>query len=427
MLSTRDAQIIKLWIDKQPSSHTRWCYRHDSEQLLNHAKKPLSRITLADLQSFAQVLTTSGLAPIYRVRTLAAVKSLFGFCHRLRYLAVNPAAELALPAYENRLAERILAEEDVQRVLAAETEPRNRVLLRLLYAAGLRVSEACHLLWRNLRARGDAGQITVFGKSGRTRAIPLPAELWAELTDRRGAAKPEEPIFRSRSGKALDRGRVRVILRRAALRAGVVEGVSPHWLRHAHASHALDRGAPIHLVQATLGHSSVATTSRYLHARPGDSSARFLALERFSPESGGIALPSFRAGVMNVVIAAAAAKGERQKMSTNNAETKQAVPVSGEPPRKANTRAQKPRVAPAKGKAGKKATPAKKGHKAPKAAKQAKPAASAREGSKTAKVLDLLRRLGGATAKELFCSRLPVRHGGQEDGAGRVVHEGRGR
>ena len=93
-------------------------------------------------------------------------------------MAVNPAAELALPAYENRLAERILAEQDVQRVLAAETEPRNRVLLRLLYAAGLRVSEACHLLWRNLHARGDAGQITVFGKNGMTRAIPLPAEVW---------------------------------------------------------------------------------------------------------------------------------------------------------------------------------------------------------------------------------------------------------
>jgi Phage integrase family len=155
-----------------------------------------------------------------------------------------------------------------------------------------------------------------------------------------------------------------MIVRRAAQRAGVFDRVSPHWLRHAHASHALDHGAPIHLVQATLGHGSVATTSRYVHARPGDSSARFLALERFPTESARIALPSFRAGVMNVVIAAAAAKGERQKMSTNNAETKETAPVSGEPPRKANTRAQKPRVAPAKGKAGKKATPAKKGHKA---------------------------------------------------------------
>ena len=97
MLST-DAQIIKLWVENQPSPHTRWCYRYDSEQLLNHAKKDLSRITLAELQDFAQTLTNSGLAPISRVRTLAAVKSLFGFCVRMRYLAVNPAAELALPS-----------------------------------------------------------------------------------------------------------------------------------------------------------------------------------------------------------------------------------------------------------------------------------------------------------------------------------------
>src|SRR6202011_2914326 len=126
---------------------------------------------------------------------------------------------------------------------------------------------------------------------------------------------------RSRTGRALDRSRVLRIVQEAAQRAGMAAGISPHWLWHSHATHSLERGAPIHLVQATLGHSSVATTSRYLRARPGDSSARFLAPERFSPESDRIALPSFRAGVMNVVIAAAAAKGERQKMSTNNAET----------------------------------------------------------------------------------------------------------
>jgi integrase/recombinase XerD len=68
------------------------------------------------------------------------------------------------------------------------------------------------------------------------------------------------------------------IVRAAAARAGISLAVSPHWLRHAHASHALDRGAPIHLVQATLGHASVATTGKYLHARPTDSSARYLAV-----------------------------------------------------------------------------------------------------------------------------------------------------
>src|SRR5713226_5263503 len=405
MLSSRDGQIIELWLEKYPSRHTRYCYHLDSERLLNHAKKPLVRITLADLQSFAQALTSSGLAPISRARSLAAVKSLFGFCHRMRLIPLNPAAELAIPCYENRLAERILVEDDIHRMLAAETEPRNRLLLRLLYGAGLRVSEACSLRWRNLHLRGTAGQITVFGKNARTRAIALPHGLWVELSDSRGPAGAEELIFRSRSGRPLDRGRVRMIIRRAAQRVGVADSVSPHWLRHAHASHALDRGAPIHLVQATLGHSSVATTSRYLHARPGDSSARFLALERIPVESRGIDLLVSRAGVMNVLTAAIPARGERTKMSTKIVETQENKPVVGQDPKpskKANAGARQPRVAPAKGKATTKATLAKKGHKAPKGAKQAKSATSVREGSKTAKVLDLLRRPGGATLKELM-------------------------
>jgi cyclic pyranopterin phosphate synthase len=74
MLSSRDAKIVRLWLEKYPNPRTRWCYQIDSERFLNHAEKPLARITLADLQSFAQELTRSGLAPISRVRTLAAVK-----------------------------------------------------------------------------------------------------------------------------------------------------------------------------------------------------------------------------------------------------------------------------------------------------------------------------------------------------------------
>jgi site-specific recombinase XerD len=68
------------------------------------------------------------------------------------------------------------------------------------------------------------------------------------------------------------------IVKKAAARAGIKKPVSPHWMRHAHASHALERGAPIHLVQATLAHSSISTTGRYLHARPSDSSSRYLLL-----------------------------------------------------------------------------------------------------------------------------------------------------
>ena len=90
---------------------------------------------------------------------------------------------------------------------------------------------------------------------------------------------PDDALFRStRGGGPLDARQARRIVAAAAWRAGVDAQVSPRWLRHAHASHALDRSAAIHLVQATLGHSSVATTGRYLHARPTESSSKYLAI-----------------------------------------------------------------------------------------------------------------------------------------------------
>ena len=85
-------------------------------------------------------------------------------------------------------------------------------------------------------------------------------------------------MFVSRTGGHLDPSAVHRIVKAAAKRAGISAEASAHWLRHAHASHSLERGAPIHLVQATLGHASVATTGRYLHARPSDSSARYLGV-----------------------------------------------------------------------------------------------------------------------------------------------------
>ena len=117
----------------------------------------------------------------------------------------------------------------------------------------------------------------MFGKGGKTRAVLLPRVTWTLLAALRGEAGPDAPMFRSRRGGLLDASQVHRVVKAAAARAGLPPGVSAHWLRHAHASHALDCGAPVHLVQATLGHASVATTGRYLHASPTDSSAKYLA------------------------------------------------------------------------------------------------------------------------------------------------------
>jgi integrase/recombinase XerD len=176
------------------------------------------------------------------------------------------------------LSERILAEADVQRMIALERHPRNSVILLLLYASGVRVSELCNLRWRDCQRRDDGGQISVFGKGDKTRTVLLPNRVWQSVIGLRATAGENETIFRSRKGGRLHESQIFRIVKQAAKRAGVTKAVSPHWFRHAHASHALDRGAPVHLVQATLGHSELSTLGRYLHARPTDGSARYLAM-----------------------------------------------------------------------------------------------------------------------------------------------------
>jgi integrase/recombinase XerD len=274
---TTDQQLLDLWLHGK-SPHTQRAYRADAKRFFSYVARPLRIVTLGDLQAFADHL-----AGATRTRALASVKSLLAFAQRIGYLPVNVGAILKLHTPKDTLGERILDEASVHKLLALEPHPRNRMLLRLLYRAGLRVSEIAGLAWRDLHARGDGGgQVTVFGKRSKTRTVLLPADIWRDLAALRNGADLDTPVFPSRnSGGYLHPTSIERIVWAAATRAGL-EGnargkVSPHWLRHAHATHALERGAPIHLVQATLGYASVATTGRYLHARPTDSSARYTA------------------------------------------------------------------------------------------------------------------------------------------------------
>jgi integrase/recombinase XerD len=245
--------------------------------------KPIEQITLADVQGYSTALHQSQLAVSSVARAIAAIKSLFTFAHqKTGLLKANPAGAVTLPKLKDSLAERILPEWVVQTMIWFQPNHRNRALLKLLYVAGLRVSEVTQLQWFSLQPRDVGGQVLVYGKGGKTRAIKLPASLWQELQLMRGDAAIGEPVFTSRKKKGhLKELQVNRIVKAAAkkvpgLEQTVAENVSPHWLRHAHASHAMDRGAPVHLVKETLGHANIATAGRYLHARPTDSSSLYL-------------------------------------------------------------------------------------------------------------------------------------------------------
>jgi integrase/recombinase XerD len=272
-----DPQLVGLWLSMKTSRHTRRAYQADVSRFLVFVAKPLSWVTLSDLQAYAQHLGQGSLQPATQNRALTAVKSLLSFAQETGYLPFNVGAAVQLRPDRDRLAQRILEESEVARLIEAAPDGRNRVLLKLLYVSGIRVSEVCGLKWCDVVPRQDGGQVTVFGKSGKTRTILLKPKVWQQLLSIRGDSGVVDPVFGSRKGGGpLDVSQVRRIVYAAAKKAGLAQKVSPHWMRHAHASHALDRSAPIHLVQATLGHASVSTTGRYLHARPNESSSFYL-------------------------------------------------------------------------------------------------------------------------------------------------------
>lgn len=262
-----DEQLITMWLAGRPANTVR-AYSTDIGRLRNHVLKPIRRMSAKDLIDWTD--TIGRLKPASQYRILSAVKSLFSFAHRLGYLTLDPAAALRMPRVSDDRASKLLPLAAVQRVLKATTG-RDRLILRTLYLVGLRESELVSLDTSDIRETGQGFSLSVTGKGGKSRTLAIPTRLARELL----AHGSDGPLFVSRTGKRLDVSTVYRIVTAAGQSVGVK--LSPHKLRHAHASHSLDNGAPLHVLRDSLGHSSLATTSIYSHAKPEDSSALYLS------------------------------------------------------------------------------------------------------------------------------------------------------
>ncbi len=281
-IAGQDARFLAMWLHGK-AEKTQRAYCADIGKLYAHGGVSLRELRLEDFHDFINTLVD--LKPSTRARTIAAVKSALSFGVKTGYLQVNIGSLVKLPKLEDTLAERIMSEQNVAKMFALEPNPRNHAILALLYRAGLRAEELCNLTWRNLSERDEAGQIAVFGKGKKTRFILLDQETWQEVTLLRPlTAALDDYVFlsrqrRSRTDKAdrrIDESMIHRIVSTAARRAGIAGNVSPHWMRHAHATHSLENGAPITLVQSTLGHASIETTAKYTHVRPNASSGQYL-------------------------------------------------------------------------------------------------------------------------------------------------------
>jgi integrase/recombinase XerD len=276
-MSSSDAALLDafcdaLWLEDGLARHTLDSYRRDLAQLATFLKgRGLAQASEADLFSF--LASRRGRASS-AARMLSSLKRFFGWCVREKRIALDPTLRLDPPKRTRRFPVS-LSEPDVEALLEAPDVKtplglRDRAMLEVLYASGLRVSELVAL--KIFEANLDAGVVRVMGKGAKERLVPLGEEAvqWVRVylkSSRPGLLKRKTTdfLFVTARGAAMTRQAFWHNLKRHGMRAIPGKRLSPHVLRHAFATHLINHGADLRAVQMLLGHSDISTTQIYTH------------------------------------------------------------------------------------------------------------------------------------------------------------------
>ena len=273
-----DTYIDYLRDVRRMSPNTVSSYARDLAALASYAEdqgRSIESLERRDLEAFARHLMTGGLAPRSVARAIACVRGLYKFLLVEKKIAADPAEDLqaprawpALPKYlDLEQVDRLLQEPDTSNPRGL----RDKALIELLYATGLRVTELLSLKAANINL--DAGYLTCIGKGDKERIVPLgdSAADWVRryIAEGRPALlkgrKSNWLFLNARGGTQLSRVGFWKLLKEYGIKAGVSRDLSPHVLRHSFATHLLERGADLRAIQMMLGHADLSTTQIYTH------------------------------------------------------------------------------------------------------------------------------------------------------------------
>jgi len=267
-----DSFLDSLYIEKGLSNNTVSSYRNDIKSFLlwidKNSFNPLS-INDSVANNYISKLFRDGLKSSSVNRKISSIKSFYTFLQKKKIIMKSPIADIVMPKQEKYLPVS-MSEEEVERLLNSpdlniEIERRDKAIIELLYATGMRISELTNLKLTDIDINRSV--LKVFGKGSKERLVPF-GEKAAEsislyLKDRKDLKSKE--IFLSNRGTKISRGafwqRIKIYIKRENLKISI----SPHTLRHAFATHLLNRGADLRSVQILLGHSDLSTTQIYTH------------------------------------------------------------------------------------------------------------------------------------------------------------------
>ncbi|GAB4482530.1 MAG: tyrosine recombinase XerC [Thermodesulfovibrionales bacterium] len=260
-----------LEVERNVSTHTLRAYRKDLELFAERVNRRPAEVELSDIRGFVAGQIRDGLDTTTVSRRLASVRSFFRFLYREGVITLNPAKLVSTPKTRAALPE-FLSVDDVFSLVEKPgadgfLHSRDRAILELLYSSGLRVAEIAGLSADDIDCRDAV--VTVKGKGRKERIVPVGSKavdaLKAYLGERATLQKKSAALFLNRGGAGLtDRSIRRIVVKYARL-IGILGRIGPHTLRHTFASHLLQAGADLRVIQELLGHSSLSTTQKYTH------------------------------------------------------------------------------------------------------------------------------------------------------------------
>ncbi|MDH5202635.1 MAG: tyrosine recombinase XerC [Nitrospirota bacterium] len=263
--------IKHLELERAASAHTLRSYRKDLEDFSLYIKTKPEDIDIIDVRGFIAEQIRSGLKKSTVGRRLASIRSFFKFLNREGYLKTNPAKFVSNPKV-SKLLPRFLSIDDIFSLIEKPEgigliPARDRAILELLYSSGLRVSELSGINIDDINIK--EGLVKVRGKGKKERIVPVGSKaidaLKSYIVERILLKSKNKALFLNRTGTRLsDRGVRRIVVKYARM-VGVSGQIGPHTMRHTFASHLLQAGADLRVIQELLGHSSLSTTQKYTH------------------------------------------------------------------------------------------------------------------------------------------------------------------
>lgn len=270
-----DIFVDALWLESGLSKNTLSAYRSDLNRLSSFlGEKDILLVEQADIQKFLALLLAQGNKSSSSARVLSTLRRFYRYQIRGNRMQSDPCAQVMSPK-QGRPLPKIMSEQQVSDLLEAPDVAtslglRDRAMLETLYATGLRVTELVKMTLLEINL--DVGVVRIIGKGNKERLVPLGEQAVDWVTRYQSIARPDllknrssDSLFLTSRGAAMSRQAFWYLIKKHALAAAITQGLSPHTLRHAFATHLINHGADLRSVQMLLGHADLSTTQIYTH------------------------------------------------------------------------------------------------------------------------------------------------------------------